>query len=139
MSNTAEELVVKGPRIRKDMLEKVEAYKAMHSQYKKLEREMKRLREEIEPYMLERGIPEIVDDLGQGVVLEERRMPMMSTRYTSYDIDDLVMVLDPKVVSDCIVEVIDKDLVEAKVLMGEIPQEISELKKYKLTNCFIVK
>jgi hypothetical protein len=128
-----------GPRLRKDMIEKVEEYRHKHRMFKQLERELKRLKEEIQPYMEEKGVAEILDELGQGVALEDRKMPLLSTRYTTYDIDDLAMVLDPVVASECIVEVIDKDIVEAKVLLGEIPAEISELKRYNLTRCFVAK
>ncbi|MMZ43595.1 hypothetical protein D1872_51550 [compost metagenome] len=131
--------VIKGPRIRKDILEKVEQYRRMSLQYRNLERELEKLKKEIQPYMEEKGITEILDETGQGVVLEERRMPDLTTRYTTYDIDDMIEVLDPAVVSECIVEVIDRDIVEAKVLLKQVPQEISELKRYKLRNCFVTK
>ena len=129
----------KGPRIRKDIIDKVNEYKYKHAQYKMLEKELKKLREEIEPYMLERNISEIVDEMGQGIVLQDRKSPLLTTRYTAYDIDDLLMVLDPKIAAECIAEVVDGDIVEAKVLLGEIPSDIYELKQYNMIKSFVTK
>jgi hypothetical protein len=129
----------KSPRVRKEIMEKVEAYHIKHAQMKKLERELKDLRNEIEPYMKERGLNNILNDLGKGVALEQRRMPYITARYSTYETEDLLMVLEPKLVADCIVEVVDRDIIDAMVKLSKIPPEVEELKKYSHTPHFVAK
>ncbi|MNE87167.1 hypothetical protein D3C80_1843350 [compost metagenome] len=117
----------------------MEAYHTKHRQMKMLEKELKALREEIEPYMQDKNLASILGEDGRGVALENRRMPLLTAQFTTYDIDDLVMVLDLDVVSECIVEVVDRNLVEAMVNLGKVPKEIEELKKFSLKPHFVAK
>ena len=129
----------KGPRIRKDIIDKAKQYRNLAIQYRQLERELAKLREELVLYMQDKGVTEILNEAGEGIVLEDRNMPQVTSRYTTYELEDLIQVLDPAIVSECIAEVIDKDAVEAKILLNEIPEDIRELKRTKITTCVVVK
>lgn len=129
-----------GKIVSKEMLDKAALYRQMNTNYRQLERDMKRLRAELEEYMDSKGLDFIFDDNGLGVAREVREMTEITARYTTYDVDDLIVGVDnPEVIADCIVEVVDRDLVQAKILTGELPKEVQELKRSKPTICFVTK
>jgi hypothetical protein len=129
----------KGGKIKREILDAVELYALKDAQAKQLEKELKALRKQIEPYMLERSLSSIESDSGT-IVIEPRNMAMITSRYTSYEVDDVLKVVsDPVLLADCIVEVVDKEAIDAYIKLGKIPKEVEELKQYRETDWFVVK
>ena len=76
--------------------------------------------------MKDHGVEAISDRKQTGRVqltLQERAK--MTSRYTTNDIEELSKAFDPKLVKKCLVEVVDKDKVEALTHLGEFPFDIS--------------
>ena len=104
----------------------VDQYMEFYKVYKQLEERMQEMRKIIEPFMKDNGVDAISDRKQTGKVqltLQERAK--MTSRYTTYDIAELSKAVEPNLVKKCLVEVVDKDKVEALAKLGELPHDIS--------------
>lgn len=107
----------------------VDQYMEFYRVYKQLEEKMQEMRKIIEPFMKDNGVDAISDRKQTGRVqltLQERAK--MTSRYTTYDIEELSKAFDSKLVKKCLVEVVDKEKVEALTKLGEFPSDISSYK-----------
>lgn len=116
----------------------VDQYMEIYKVYKQLEERMQETRKIIEPFMKDNGVDAISDTKQTGriqLTLQERAK--MTSRYTTYDIADLSKAVEPNLVKKCLVEVIDKDKVEALAKLGELPSNVSSYRStaqsYSLT------
>lgn len=118
----------------------VDRYIELSKMRSEIEKEMKTLRNIVEPYMEANEIAEIKGTKTGMVAIEPRNMPPISAIYTSYNID-LIKVLPTTLKKQCVVEVIDREKVEALDKLGKLPDGINlpDWKVNKVTNCFIVK
>ncbi|WP_067623142.1 DUF7376 domain-containing protein [Alicyclobacillus acidiphilus] len=107
----------------------VDQYVESYQVYKQLEERIQSLRKVIEPFMKESGIDVIPDRKRIGrVQLTVQERAKLTSRYTTYEVEQLRQVLAPDLVEKCLVEVVDKDKVEALSKLGEIPPQTSEFK-----------
>jgi hypothetical protein len=115
-------------KIRKDIQEAVDKYIDIDAEYKKLGKQLKALRGEIEPYMEEKGLTRI-DGTGRGAIeLVATNRANITSKFSSYD-PAVVSLLDAESAKMCKVEVIDKDVLEGLVKMGKISAD--RVKQYK--------
>jgi uncharacterized protein YhaN len=117
-------------RIRKDIQEKVDAYLELDAQLKAIEKQLKQLRNEIEPYMDEHGLKRIDGTNGGYIELVETNRAIVTSRYTSYNLDGVLSLLDEEAKKQCIVKVVDKDVLELLVKTGRAPKEVYQHKVY---------
>lgn len=105
---------------------KVDKYLEAYKNFKELERELKKLRSEIEPFMLVNSLYEIKGRTVQGriEIVPTSRVPM-NARYTSYDAG-LLDHLEPTLASKCRAVVVDKEVVELLVKDKEIPKDLAD-------------
>lgn len=131
----------KNPIVRKDIQAKVDKYVELHSLQKKLEARLKELRQDIEPYMLEKNIMRIEDTKGTGAIVTERsQRPEVTAKYTTYNVMDIEPFLDdPELQKFCITRVVDRDSLEYLVKSGQVSREVYEYKITKEVNKLIVK
>lgn len=120
------------------ILDTADNYIELYREYKEIQKKLDKLREEIEPYMLEEGLNEIETDKGKIILSSQERAPV-SSRYTSYDLSELDKILSPNAREKCVVEVIDKEILEALCKIGEVPKDILDRKITNTTMRFSVK
>lgn len=130
----------KNPVVRKDIQAKVDKYVELHSLQKKLEARLKELRQDIEPYMLNKNIMRIEDTKGTGAIVTERsQRPEVTAKYTTYNVMDVEPFLDPELEKFCITRVVDRDSLEYLVKSGQVSREVYDYKITKEVNKLIVK
>lgn len=126
--------------VKKEMQLAVDQYLSVYQDYKKLKDELDSLKEVIEPYMKENELPFIEGTDGRGKVeltLQER--PAMNARYTTYDIQEIASLLSPALKKKCVVEVVDKEKLEALCKLGEVPEEVLKRKLTKQSYSFVTR
>jgi hypothetical protein len=105
----------------------VDQYVKLYQVFKQLEEKIQELRKEIEPFMKDNGTDSIPDRNHIGKVhMTVQKRAKMTSRYTTYDVDELSKALEPTVVKKCLVEVVDRDKVDALTKLGEIPSELAD-------------
>ena len=105
----------------------VDQYMELYQVSKQLEERMLTLRKVIEPFMRDNAVDSVRDRNRTGKVqLTVQERAKVTARYTTYELDELCKVLDPSLIQRCVVEVVDKDKVEALAKLGEIPSTVSE-------------
>lgn len=120
---------------------KVNKYIEIWEESKELERMLRDLRKEIEPYMEERNITAIADseDVGTIMITSQNRVETTS-RYTSYDVDEVKRYLSPELFNECVVSVIDADkMLGLSKLIDNFPIDLDEFKVRKAVKMFTVK
>jgi hypothetical protein len=65
-------------------------------------------------------------------------MAPVSARYTSYDVDGVVSLLDPQVRRDAIVKVVDKEVLDLLVKTGKAPKTVEQFKIVNPTIAFSI-
>ncbi len=126
--------------IRKDIQVAVDEYVRLYEQQKALKEELDALRGVIEPYMKEQGLPNITATDGRArLEITEQQRPVMNARYTTYDIQDIAPLLSASVRKKCVVEVVDKEKLEALHKLGEVPADVLARKVTKSTSSFTVR
>lgn len=109
----------------------VDQYMELYQVYKQLEERIQGLRKVIEPFMKENSVDFMRDRNRTGKVqLTVQERAKLTSRYTTYDAAELLKVLDSSMVQKCLVEVVDKDKVEALSKLGELPADVST---YRMT------
>ena len=132
------EVILMAKAIRKDIMEDVKEYLLLDQQVKAGEKRLRELRKRIEPYMGERELNNIVTEVGSIVIVPQPRA-IMSARFTTYEIDDLLKVASPDAVSMCIVEKVDREAVDYLVSTKVIPKDVENYKQMLISPCFSVK
>jgi hypothetical protein len=123
--------------VRKDMQLAVDQYLQVYQECKRLKDQLDTLKEVIEPYMHEYEFPSIEGTDGRGKVeLSKQERPVMNARFTTYDVNDISTLLQPSQRKKCIVEVVDKDKLEALCKLGEVTAEVLEHKITKTSYSF---
>lgn len=109
----------------------VDQYMELYQVYKQLEERIQGLKKVIETFMREHEVDSIPDRNRTGrVQLNVQERAKLTSRYTTYDVEDLSKVLDLNLVQKCLVEVVDKDKVEALSKLGVFP----DVSPYKVTS-----
>jgi len=123
--------------IKKEIQVAVDAYLATIVEEKRVREELDRLRKVIEPYMKDHEVSAIEASDGRGKVeLKQQVRATVSARYTTYDLAEVAPMLTPTVRKKCVVDVIDRDKLEALHKLGEVSAEIMEHKVTKLSDIF---
>jgi hypothetical protein len=126
--------------IHKDIQVAVDQYVRLYEQQKTLKEELDALRHVIEPYMKEQGLQIITATDGRArLELSQQQRPVMNARYTTYDIQDIIPLLSASVRKKCVVEVVDKEKLEALHKLGEVPADVLARKVTKPTYSFTVR
>lgn len=131
--------VVSKSTIKKDIQSKVDEHIQLHAEMKALEKRLKQLREEIEPYMEEKGLNSIAGSEGGSIQRIEQNRPEITSRYTLYNYEDIEPRLSPPAKKKCIVKVIDGDAVKALGVLGEVEPDIVSMTVKKTVVSFTVK
>lgn len=137
-------LVIKGglsmAGIRSDVQVAVDQYLELYVEAKKIEKKLDALRQVIEAYMKENGLDRVDHTDGRGhIQLTVQERPIMTSRYTTYDAGDIASLLPPNVRKKCIVEVIDKEKLEALEKLGEVSEEVLSRKQTKSSVSWVVR
>jgi hypothetical protein len=107
---------------------------------KQLEERMKPLREAILAFLKEQNLEYIENRKRTGKVqLTVAERPTMTSRYSVYDIEELSRLLDVSMMQRCMVQVVDKDKLEALCKLGEIESEVLKHKSTKQTYSLTVR
>lgn len=127
-------------RLPQDVQIAVDTYLALYRQSKELDSRLKSLRSVIEPFLKEH--PDAVLDATDGsgkIELTASRRPIMNAQYTTYNIEDITPHLPAHILRKCTVQVIDKDRLESLGKLGQIPDEVLELKQTRESLSFTCK
>jgi hypothetical protein len=65
-------------------------------------------------------------------------MAVTTARYSSYDVDGVISLLDPKAKKEAIVRVVDKEVLDLLVKTGKAPAEVSNYKVTKPAVAFTI-
>ncbi|MDQ0189852.1 hypothetical protein JI721_06720 [Alicyclobacillus cycloheptanicus] len=126
--------------IPKSVQDAVDQYIEVYRVYKQLEERMQEMRNIIEPYMKANDVQVISDRQHSGKIhLTVQERAKVTSRYTLYDVDALSQLLDSTMMKKCLVEVVDKEKVEALCKMGELPEEVSTCRSVSPTYSFSVR
>lgn len=130
----------KKPVIRKDIQAKVDKYLELHTLQRKLEARLKELKQDIEPYMLDKNLLRVEDSKGTGAIaIEVSRRAEVTANYSSYQVTDVEPYLDSNLEKMCITKVVDRDALEYLVRSGQVDRSVLDLKVTKECNRFTVK
>ncbi|GMA50801.1 hypothetical protein GCM10025857_21580 [Alicyclobacillus contaminans] len=120
--------------VRKDIQGAVDAFVRLHAQMKAVREEMEALRQVIEPYMAEQGVGVITTSDGTARVERATQdRPLLSARYTTYELDEVLPLLPAQARKQCVVEVVDKEKLEALHKLGQVPDEALKCKRTRVT------
>lgn len=110
-----------------EILDAVDQYLELYTVYKQLEARLKELRTYIEPFMRENSLEHIGNRNRTGrVQLTLAERPSATARYSTYDLAEILALLEPSAAEKCVVNVVDKDKLEALAKLGEVPTEVLE-------------
>lgn len=120
--------------------EAVNQYMELHQVSKQLEERMKELREVILPFMKEHEVGQILNTNRTGKVQLSvtERVPVTS-RYSTYDVEELAKLLDPLLLQKCVVTVVDKDRLDALSKLGEVDSDVLAHKSTKPSYSLVVR
>ncbi|MCL6443982.1 MAG: hypothetical protein K6T83_11085 [Alicyclobacillus sp.] len=125
---------------RADIQLAVDEYVRLYAEVKQLETKLDELRAIIEPYMVQEAVRELSTTDGSGrLVMNQSERPVMSARYTSYDVNEIAALLPPNLRKKCIVEVVDKDKLEALSKLGEVSPDVVARKITRSTTSLMVR
>ena len=126
--------------MKKQMELHVDQYLSIYQECKKMQEQLDELREIIESYMKENKVDSLEGTRGQGKIeLKQQERPIMNARYTTYSLDDISNVIPANMKKKCIVEVVDKDKLEALCKLGEVSNDILQMKQTKTSYSFNVR
>jgi hypothetical protein len=118
----------------------VDKYVELYKLCKETEGKMEALRAAIEPYMQESGLSAIDATDGSAFVsfgVSER--PVMNARYTTYELEEVSSFLTSAQRRRCVVEVVDKEKLEALCKLGELPEDILTRRLTRTVRSFSVR
>ncbi len=127
-----------GRRIPRHIQDKVDKYIELDEQVKQMQADLRKLRKSIEPYMMERGIPRINGTVRGSIQLETRNMAVITGKYTTYDLDLIAPILSDEARKQCIVPVIDRDILDLLVKTKKVPPEVQEAKIINQVTAFVI-
>lgn len=110
----------------------VDEYLALYLQFKELERELKSLRGDIEPFMIENNLSVMQGKTQKGRI--ERvptERPNITSRYTTYS-TEVLTILEKAIADRVSVMVVDKDALELEAKDDKRIKE--DIKSYKMTS-----
>jgi hypothetical protein len=125
--------------IKKAIQADVDLYITLDAQYKALEKTLKQMRGVIEPYMEENNISVIMGTDKGRIERTPTNRAIISAKYTSYLAYDVRQVLNPEILKEVLVEVVDKDMIDLYVKTGKIDDSIVELKQMSQSTNFSAK
>jgi hypothetical protein len=119
-------------KIDKNIQMAVDQYLIMHKEYKDLEKKLSKLREAIEQYMDDNNLESIKALTNEGIViLDSMERPIVTSRYTYYDMNPIISQIDESAKLKCLVTLIDKEALEALATLGEVSKSVLT---YKVSN-----
>ena len=131
-------MTTKTKRVPKHIQAEVDKYIELDALVKKYTAELKEMRKEIEPYMHAHGVSVIKGSLRGSISLKPRDMAITTARYSSYDVDGVVSLLDNKAKKEAIVQVVDKEVLELLVKTGKAPAEVNNYRVTKPSMAFSI-
>jgi hypothetical protein len=118
----------------------VDEYLSLYQESKKILEQMEQLREKIEPYMTENNLDALEGSRGQGRIERKQvERPILNARFTTYNVEDVIHLLPANSKKKCLVEVVDKDKLEALCKLGEVSEDVLQMKQTKTTYSFNVR
>lgn len=108
-----------------DIQKLVDKYLSLHQEYKETEVLLERLRSVIQPFMEEYEINALEGDESIGCIrLEDFWRSIPNSKYTYYNAEIIIPLLTSQQKKQCVVEVVDKDSLEALNKLKLISDEI---------------
>lgn len=118
----------------------VDKYVELYKTCKEMEERMEELRAAIEPYMHQAGLAAVdATDGSAFIALGVSQRPVMNARYTTYGLEEVAPLLTPALRRRCVVEVVDKEKLEALCKLGELPEDILARKLTRTASSFSVR
>ena len=121
-----------------DIQAKVDEYIEIDAQAKKLLAELKVLRGDIEPYMEDENLTVIAGTTRGSISLQPKEIPLTNARYTTYDLDGVLSVIDPRVRREVVVKRVDRDALDLMIKTGRVPKEVEQFRVYHSTHAFTI-
>lgn len=125
----AKDTPAKKPRVTLDCQAEVDKYIRLHEEYKKIEKQLEELRKVIEPALQESNLVKVNGTQGGSVQVITQERPNVTGRYSTYELEDIEQFLSAKAKKACIVKRIDREKLEALMKIGEVDEELQELKR----------
>lgn len=123
---------------RREMNRLVGDYVKLDAEIKAKEKIRAKWRGQIETYMYGNNLMQM--KVKQGIIeILEQNKAIISARYTSYEYSDLLKIVTPTIADKCLVQRVDRDIVEELVKKRMIPKAIEDHKNVLLTDIFSVK
>jgi len=108
---------------------KVDKYLSLYDEYHALKETLESMKEELEQYMFQQGVKELDGyTTNRKIVLQPVHRPKVTSRYSTYDVKDILPYLDDKTKEKCLVQVVDKEAIEAYIKLDVLPKEIEDRK-----------
>jgi len=124
-SKTKLAVVKKAPKPDKLMQAQIDDFIAKTKQKNKLEKELKELRPFIEEWIEVSEQAVIKGSTGGTINKIATSRPQVTSRYTYYDAEIIVAELPMDIARKCIVEVVDKNIVDAFITLGVIDEDVA--------------
>jgi hypothetical protein len=108
---------------------KVDKFLSLYDEYHALKETMEKLKEELETYMIEHEVKELDGyKTNRKIVLQPVHRPKVTSRYSTYDVESILPFLNKETKEKCLVQVVDKDAIEAYIQLNMLPKDIEQHK-----------
>jgi CRISPR/Cas system-associated endonuclease Cas3-HD len=125
--------------IPKEMQTLVEEYINTHKEHKILEAKLKRMREILEPFMKLNNLDTLISVAQVGkITLIDQDRPHVTSQFTYYSVDRVLPIISPEARQKCLVNLIDKEALEALEKLREVPAEVLNFKILNKSSRFSV-
>lgn len=113
--------------------EDVDAYLELHEEMSKLRKQMEGLKKRIRAFMDSEGVTSIRGTNGQEVYLQEAKASNSTSKYTDYELPDIIRELDYEVLKEVTEVRVNAEKLEGLLKTDKLPKEkVEEIKAQKI-------
>ena len=113
--------------------EDVDAYLELHEEMSKLRKQMEGLKKGIRAFMDSEGVTSIRGTNGQEVYLQEAKASNSTSKYTDYELPDIIRELDYEVLKEVTEVRVNAEKLEGLLKTDKLPKEkVEEIKAQKI-------
>lgn len=124
------------PSVPKHIIDEVDEYLELHEKMAKLKAEMEDLKKGIRTYMDKAEIREITGRSGKKVYLQDAKASNSTSRYTDYDLNEVMVALDGTDLLKKVTEIrVNAEKLEGLLKVEKLPKKtVEEVKALKISN-----
>lgn len=116
-----------------NILKAVDEYIELHEQVSTLKKQMDKLKKEIKPFMETNLIESIQGSNGKEVYLQQAKASNSTSRYTDYELKDLMHVLEGSLLKKVTEIRVNADKLEALLKLEKLPKDkVEKIKSLKI-------